>query len=282
MWIYRIPNWVLVIVRGAMALAAALLVVLGVVISLGEYREMPPWFPVTVAAIVAVGGLIPNLIGTYAAATATRRELRRERLQKASIAVAASAAEETDVNLLVVGVSVFKARGRVVGQRVLRKEEGERIWASPVRINYRLHRVLRFRLTDLPQPSAVKWTSPKGTIGECFEAKRWIHHDWSPIAREFNDAEVLSPNDFDNLDSGVRDGFEYKEFVEIMHKYAEILAVPIKSEGGRKVLGVLAVDRPLDQALTDPVLDKREIREAAEIAAAAIRKDVQKAAILEP
>lgn len=268
---HKLRYWVVVSFRGALALAAALLILLGVLLQIGVYHK-PIWFPIAVAAIVALGSLISNSKGTIAAAMATRRETARARILKASIAAVFHVSRETNIEPLVIGVSVFRARRRLEFQRA----------AWPVHTVNRLYRVSRFRLNDIPQPSAVRWLEGKGTIGACLRAGRWQHQNRSPIAQRYEGPDVISRQDYDQLPDDERSGFTYKEFVGIIHKYAEILAVPIKSEGGARVVGVLAVDRPYDAALTATVFDATKIRAAAEIAAAAIHQDVQDAPILDP
>jgi hypothetical protein len=88
--------------------------------------------------------------------------------------------------------------------------------------------------------------------------------------------------DFEQLSADDRSGFTYEEFVGIMHKYAEIVAVPIMSVGGTSIIGVLAIDRPYNAALTAPVFNTDDVRDAAETAAVAIVEDLPSAPILDP
>lgn len=244
-----------------MALAGGLLAILGVLLSLNRYHG-PAWFPIAVASVVGLGTFISNAQGTFAAAKAEKRATARARITKASIATVFTLSIETGIESLVIGVSVFRVRRRLG------------IWEY-------LDRVSRFRLGDTPQASTVRWKSGKGTIGACLETGRWQHKDWSAIARRYSGSNLPTRDQFDKLPAAERGGFTYKEFIGIVDKYSEVLAVPIKSVGGAKVVGVIGIDRTYDPALTTAVFDTPKIRVAAEVAAAAIREDVAVAPILE-
>ena len=53
------------------------------------------------------------------------------------------------------------------------------------------------------------------------------------------------------------------------------------SVGGTSIIGVIAVDRPYDAALTAPVFNTGDVRDAAETAAVAIVEDLPSAPILD-
>ena len=254
-----------------MALAGGLLVVLGVLMSLKIYQR-PVWLPITVASVVGLGTFVTSAQGTVAAAKSTRRELARARITKASIAAVFHVSNETKINPLAIGVSVYKASRRLSIQGM---------W-PPIHFVYQLDRVSRFRLNDIPQPSTVRWRSGKGTVGACLETGRWQHKNWSAIAQRYSESAVPTRDQFQALPAEEKSGFTYEEFIGIMHKYSEVLAVPIKSDGGATVLGVLAIDRPYDAELTAGVFDSVTIRTAVEIGAVAIRDEVRAAPILEP
>lgn len=181
-------------------------------------------------------------------------------------------ASSTGIDMLTIGVSVFKVKRRIA----LRCH----IW--PFRFRRVLHRVERFRMTDLPQPSTVTWDLGKDAIGRCLATRRWQYKNWSPVVAQFQGSSQPSTQDFEQLQDDDRSGFTYAEFVGIMDKYAEIFAVPIMSVGGSSIVGVLAIDRPYDAALTAPVFNTGDVRDAAETAAVAICEDVPSTPILDP
>jgi len=104
-----------------------------------------------------------------------------------------------------------------------------------------LHRVERYRLSDSPHPSKVRFTSGKGIIGRCWANKRPEYINWQPIAEKYGGRE-LNDQEFAEIREATRGGFTRADFVSLVGKYAEIHAVPIVAEDGQ-FLGVLALDR---------------------------------------
>lgn len=266
----RMPLGLLIGLRVVLAAAAAALLVLEILLQIGVYKE-PTWIPVTIVGVVATGALLTNLAGIFRAA----KEGVRTRIYKACVGAAAFTADATRVPMVTIGVSVFKVKKRIGTVR--------RWW--PLCIKNVLYRVERFRLTDLPQPSKVVWSEGKGAIGQCLKTRRWQYKDWSPVAARFQSSSTdqdFTDSDFDQLQDSERSGFDRDEFIGIVHKYAEILAVPVMSVGGSSIIGVVAIDRPYDPDHTSPVFRSPDVRTAAETAAVAIVDDLPKAPILDP
>jgi hypothetical protein len=226
--------------------------------------------PIATAGVVAVGALATNVIGIFKAATEGPRFDAQARIYQASVAAAAFTTRLTGIDILTMGVSVFKVKRHLAVRRS---------WCF-LYLRQELHRVERVRLSDLPQPTTVTWGSGKGAIGRCLATRRWQHKDWSPVVARFAGAEPTA-DEFDQLPEDDRSGFTYDEFVGIVHKYAEVIAVPIMSVGGSSIVGVLAIDRRYDAGLQEPVFDTDDVRDAAETAAVAIVDDVPKAPILD-
>jgi hypothetical protein len=262
--------WLVVVLKAFLGIAAAALIVFEVLLQLNIYHD-PTWVPVAVAVVVAVGSFITNSWGTVRAATEARREGVRQRIQKSCIAAAALTSQITGLDMLTIGVSVFKTRRRPAAR-----------WSSrPFYLQvHHLERVERFRLNDTPQPSTVRWLAGKGAIGKCVETRRWVHKNWSPVVQRFQD-EAPTQAEFSQLPEGVRDGFDYDEFIGIMDKYAEILALPVMSVGGGEIVGVIAIDRPFDADRVAPALKNLKVRDAVEMTIAAINVDVASAPILD-
>lgn len=266
----RLPPWLVITLKVVLAIAAAVLLVLQVLLSLHVY-EKPAWLPIAVVCVVAIGTFITNTTGVFRAATEGRKFEARTRIYKACVAAAAVTAASTSIDVLTIGVSVFKVKQRIA----LRRNP----W--PFRRKSVLRRVERFRVNGLPQPSSVTWESGKGAIGRCLATRRWQYKDWSPIAGRFQGVAQPTRQEFDLLPADDRSGFTYEEFVRIMHKYAEIVAVPIMSVGGTSIIGVIAIDRPYNAALTASVFNTGDVRDAAETAAVAIVDDLPSAPILD-
>jgi len=184
-------------------------------------------------------------------------------MQKAITAALVEISAETTISLPILGASVFRVQKRIR----LTKSWPFVGWESF------LFRVLHFRLSASPQPSTVVWTPGKGAIGQCVRSRRAVHKNWSPIARRYRH-KPPSAAKYASLPAETKSGFTYEEFIGIVEKYAEILAVPIMSEDGANILGVISIDRPYDPARTDEVLDTPAVEGIAETAVAAIRGDL--------
>jgi hypothetical protein len=267
----RTPTWLVACARALLSIAAGSVIVFGVLLELDIYRD-PTWVPIALAIVVAIGSVITNFRGTLHAATESRREGVRQRIQKASIGAAAVVHGITGLDMLTIGVSVFRARRRPALKCAL--------WPFFMKVHH-LERVERFRLTDIPQPSKVKWMAGKGAIGKCLETRRRVHKNWSPIVLRLQDHDVLTVDEYRQIPEADRDGFTYDEFVGIMDKYAEVLALPIMSAGGGEIVGVIAIDRPFDPERVTPLLNNLKVRDAVETAAATISADVASAPILD-
>ena len=163
-------------------------------------------------------------------------EPKRERLSKEyrdallSALVAVSKCIQ-EVDLLELGLSLF-----VVGKDGFRGEEV-------------LNRKERFRLSNYPHPSKVRFTAGKGIVGKCWADKRPTYIDWQPVARKWGGRDI-SDDEFAKIREETRAGFSRSDFVALVDKYAEIHAVPVVREDGQFV-GVLALDReirdPIDE-----------------------------------
>lgn len=103
-----------------------------------------------------------------------------------------------------------------------------------------LHRIHRFRPADYPPPSAIRWTSRTGAVGECWTAHRTIHKSLYEVAEQSQGG--LTPKQFDVLESGSQGGFTVGEFNIIAPKYSEVLATPLLDKQDRQI-GVLSIDR---------------------------------------
>lgn len=178
--------------------------------------------------VVGLFVLIDSIAGAVRAARRPGLEKKRQRISKAILGSLKSVQDETGVRLEVLGGSVFVPKRT----RWLRRK--------------RLARIERYRLSDYPQPSRVVWSEGKGAIGEAWRSGVESHVAWADVASRWGRGAIRSEEDFAQVPLEDRAGFDWEEFAGIVDKYAEILAVPIMSSDGSKVLGVYAIDVPLD------------------------------------
>jgi hypothetical protein len=86
----------------------------------------------------------------------------------------------------------------------------------------------------------AQWFKGKGTIGKCWELDRPVYKYWLPIALRHGNGN-LTPQTFARISKDAKMEMSREEFVSIVDKYAEILAVPVKNHEGQ-IVGVLSVD----------------------------------------
>lgn len=227
------------------------------------WHEPPIWVPILLACSVGMIAMVDNIRGAWAARKGNNHAERRARIEKVVSVALAAIAHDSKHNMALLGVSVFAVRHRFVrnGLKVNRVET--------------LKRIVRFRMSDIPQPSKIAWVPSKGCIGEAWSTRRSSYIDWRPIADRHGGDQLVSEERYSRLSAKARAGFTYDEFRGIVDKYAEILAVPILSDPDGTVLGVVSFDRPrIDDEDPNPILDSPKARGSAELAAAALRGDV--------
>lgn len=154
------------------------------------------------------------------------REEARIRTQKTLIALLFAISQARGVDVTYLGSSVFVLRRA----GLLRRKT--------------LVRRFRFRLANHPQATDVRWTKGKGTVGACWETGRAAYRYRRSVAERYGTRD-LSPAEYAQLRDNVKSGFTREEFLSMVNKYAEVLAVPIKSDQG-ELIGVLSVDLTAD------------------------------------
>jgi len=117
------------------------------------------------------------------------------------------------------------------------------------------------------------FTAGKGTVGTAWETSRAVHKDWTKICDRW-DGKNPTEQDFEKMSAKTRANFTYQEFVSMLGKYSEVLAIPIKNEGTGKIEGVLSVDVSRHATNTTPVLDNREIVSLFEEVIGLVRPDL--------
>ncbi|MBH0054508.1 hypothetical protein I6E74_10060 [Salinibacterium sp. SWN139] len=201
--------------------------------------------------IAAGSAAFIDAISGIAASRARRTGLELEiSIEKTVIASLISISRVTGTDIILLGGCVFEIR--------------RRRWWSRTKM---LKRLVRSRLSDSPQESAITWRAGKGAIGEAWQRKKAVHRSWLAIARKHGEGQ-LSRAAFDRLPAKTQDGFEYEDFQTIVGKYSEILAVPILKNG--RCIGVLAIDIPYEPTETRQHLDTKDVKEIAETCASVL------------
>jgi hypothetical protein len=104
----------------------------------------------------------------------------------------------------------------------------------------RLVRTQRVRIIDDLHESAVEFTKGKGTVGQCWEHQRPAYHNWGPINAQLHSKPDAVKKFWDQTPEKLKRGFTETEFVSLLGKYSEVLAVPVMIAG--KFEGCLALD----------------------------------------
>jgi len=139
----------------------------------------------------------------------------------------------------------------------------------------RLKRIERMRLPDNVPESTVEFTKGKGAVGACWEHGQHGYNDWRSINRRYQ-----TPDDVVSRWSKMRDetkhGFDQKEFISLIGKYAEVVAMPIIINGSFE--GCIAIDRKWnkesasDRSLLNDDATKRQLGAAAQTLVPSLRK----------
>ena len=203
------------------------------------------------ALIGAVVVLINTLGDLVVQRSSVKGEGRRTDIRKAVTSALITISEESQVPIKDLGANVF-----LVSRSKVRKK--------------RLERIERVRLSETPLPSNVAWFEGKGLIGRCWNNERVEHVSWSKIARRWSGKDI-SEERWGSIPDADKQGFTKAEFVSMVGKYAEILAVPLQ-DANDKFMGCLAIDRIWRSGQPDlSVLNSSQVEGVATEAAAILR-----------
>lgn len=104
-----------------------------------------------------------------------------------------------------------------------------------------LYRIERFRVSD-PPPIDVAWPEGRGVIGRCIATNEQTHRDHRPTQRSYPREKALTDTQWKTVRKKDQDdGFERHDFVRMIHRYEQVLAMPIADAAGR-VIGCISVD----------------------------------------
>lgn len=228
---------------------------MGAALSLVELGQITPptWLLYTLIAAIPGAAVVDNILQASRERSIGAQKDSEIDMLKACVALAADVSVETGVDVQVIGVSVWrvytpKTRPRAGVQQAC------------------LRRLTRFRILGHPAPSDASWTEGKGVIGRCWEKGQPCYQDWGRAQRKHPASSTMSETKWTDLSPDRRWGFERGEYIAAVHKYAQVLAVPITDEHG-KFVGCLSVDIPtavtdLVPTYTEGVLDNGKVRKA--------------------
>lgn len=251
-----VGHWVRLTARALLAVFGA---AVGVVNVLAERNiwKISVGYQVTIIVTLAGVTFLDNIRQAVHRFLAPGREEAKVRTQKALIGVLLAIANEKSLEVAHLGSSIFVLRRGGVFRRK------------------RLVRRVRFRLANHPQATEVDWKKGKGAVGTCWSTGRTTYRYRRPVAAKYG-SRNLDGSDFAELKEGVTSGFTHEEFQSMICKYAEILAVPIKSEQG-EFMGVVSIDLSIDAPSGAKYLEDSAVeRLVVEGAVGLLREDVDR------
>ncbi|PKI89857.1 hypothetical protein CW368_11855 [Actinomycetales bacterium SN12] len=196
--------------------------------------------------------LIDSVWSAVATFIGRGRKASQERIRLLLLPVIREVARRHKVDITLLGASVFRVRRQfLVGKKML-------------------ERVDRYRMSDFPQQSKVNWLPGKGAIGEAWRQVAIRHVDWRPIQARWGDGKIETEADWARVPAEDRCGLTMAEFLNIVDKYAEVLAIPILKPGTTKCDGVLSLDVPIRANVGRLVLSDGDTVEKATEAATVI------------
>lgn len=243
---YKATSW---IYRVALALAPGSIPVLTAMITAHVFN-WSPWTVVWVASGVGIATFFDNLGALAHKFRAHERAAARSRMHTPLVGALDAIADARGVPLSSLGISVFVPRRGFLWPR------------------RKLKRVFRFRLGTYPPPSKVTWTLGKGVIGECWRTGIPVLHDRRAAAAWYGRyGRYGLPNkaQYKAVPPEAKSRFSFKEFIQTIDKYGEILAVPVRHPNTGDLVGVLSIDclAGAYQGRVDPVLAAQNIEEIA-------------------
>lgn len=219
------------------------------------------------SALIGVGAItfLDNTWAVVRASTDARRAEARRKVFRAVTTALSVIAETNATSIMHLGASVFLIKKRFV-------------WSGWQRAGFRCEQVLvrwdRIRLSGHPQPTKVRWTVGKGAVGTAWEKGRAAHRSWQAINTKWA-AGTPTRDQFDRrVSAEAKCGLSYEEFVSLLGKYSETLAVPIMNENGN-VYGILSVDVACTGGVPE-ILKDRDVEKLIENTVESMRPELSK------
>ncbi len=244
--------------RVAAAVIAFVTVATQALVTSKVWTDAPKW---TVPSLAIATGLVvlrDNVANVNHRLREPDRMQLRTRAQAAVTAALVSVSEAKGIRPTDLGVSVWLVES--VGK---------------IRRHERLERLVRVRFRG-PQPSDVYWEKGKGVIGHAWASARPERAATGHLARKYGGLD-LTEDQWDALSQQAKQGFTREEFCTTVHKYSEILAVPIKNDHGQ-VLGIVSMDltMPPDGSNLVDRLAGADVEEYVSAAADLIAKTIER------
>jgi hypothetical protein len=218
------------------------------------------------AGLVGVGLITfgDNTRALIQASSEAKRSEAKRKVFRDTVAALSTIAEKNSISIMHLGASVFLIKKKIVwvGWR-------KGFWRRPEILD----RWDRIRLSDHPQPSKVRWSLGKGAVGSAWKTGRAAHRDWKNINARWGSRSPTTQQ-FAGMAAHTRAGLEHAEFVALLGKYSETLAVPIMNDGGR-VFGVLSVDVACTGNVPT-ILDDRDVEKLLENTVGLVRPELGK------
>lgn len=181
------------------------------------------------------------------------------------------ARSDRDLELEKALVSVLVELSKITGVDV--DVPGANVWSIYTRRGQApsFYREAHRRLSSHPQMSDLAWTKGKGVIGRCWKEDSVKFHDWTPQQLKYATKDQMTDAMWRQVKEPDRWGFDRDEFLPLIKKYQQIIAVPIKDTQGR-MIGCLSVDIPADRPAPDSrCLDTAVVRLVLATAAEGLR-----------
>ena len=209
-----------------------------------------------VVIIVALGALtaVDNTRLAVRRAKEPGEEERRLRIHKTLLGALIVISENRGVRVSHLGSSVFVERrvGLLRRKALVRRE--------------------RVRISEFPPATEIKWEKGKGAVGTCWETGATVHRDRRKVAEKYTGV-TLNESQWKGVSAKSKSGFSRTEFVSMVGKYAEILAVPIRSSSG-ELIGIVSVDLTVDAPDGRMVLEGRDVEVLVTESTVIVRDDI--------
>lgn len=137
-------------------------------------------------------------------------------------------------------------------------------------------RVKRYRPSETPQQTGIKWSDGKGAVGTCWKTRAPLYIDQVALSKRYPDG--LTPELFSSQPESVGLGMSREEYNLMLKKYGEVHAEPIWQVGKElKLIGVLTIDRAFQpgDATFEPQFHSIKVEESAASAAAQISRTLK-------
>jgi hypothetical protein len=219
------------------------------------WGDCPSWLIFTMIGVLSLGALFDRLGALINKVRAPRQEQIAKSLDEVLSGFLAAVQLETGYNWRCLGVNVWTVKGHGwIPSWVPR-------W---LKLHAHLDRLRWVRHGNIPQRSSTEWTPGKGILGQCWSDGQIHPEDMRSIARRYP-ADRLTKEQFAGIPAKTTRGLSYEEFKDMVPKYAEVLAVPIKDGSTNKVIGVLTVDVAMDSCHAGDLakLAGKNVRESA-------------------